>query len=337
VTRGRERARAAVPHLALSIIAAAWLSCCLCAEASAADSAPYPTRPIRLVVASTAGGTADTIARLVGDRLEEMLGQPVVIEDRPGASGNIASEIVARAAPDGYTLLVMPVTVTILPSTLGATAVDPVRAFAPITKLMNQPILIVANPAVGVNTLAELIARARREPGRIAYGTSGVATTPHLAGALLWTRAKVEMLHIPYANAGQDVKDAVAGEVSVALTFLGRTEPLVRSGQLKALAVTSRSRVAAFPDVPTVAESGYPGFEMTSWYGLVAPAGTPRAIIDQLHVAVTRILKSPAVHRKLVAMGTEPAGSSPDEFAAEIRDSLQRWPAIVKAAGIRAE
>ena len=334
MTRGRERARAAVPHLALSIIAAAWLSCCLCAEASAADSAPYPTRPIRLVVASTAGGTADTIARLVGDRLEEMLGQPVVIEDRPGASGNIASEIVARAAPDGYTLLVMPVTVTILPSTLGATAVDPVRAFAPITKLMNQPILIVANPALGVNTLAELIARARREPGRIAYGTSGVATTPHLAGALLWTRAKVEMLHIPYANAGQDVKDAVAGEVSVALTFLGRTEPLVRSGQLKALAVTSRSRVAAFPDVPTVAESGYPGFEMTSWYGLVAPAGTPKAVIDRLYTAMQATMSKASVQGAVAAMGGEVTLLNTADFGAYMKADEQRLIPIIQSLNL---
>jgi tripartite-type tricarboxylate transporter receptor subunit TctC len=334
MTRAATRAGSTMRHLAAGLVAMAGLAC-IGDAALAADARPYPSQPVRLVAASSAGGTMDAIARMIGDRLEEKLGQPVLIENRPGASGNIASEFVARAPPDGYTILVAPVTIAILPSTHGAKAVDPVRAFAPIIKLATQPILIVANRAIGVDTLDELIARARREPGRIACASTGIGTTPHLASALLWTRASVDLLHVPYANPAELVKDIVAGEVPVAFLFLGTAEPFLRSGQLKALAFTGATRIDAFPNVPTVAESGFPGYELTSWYGLLAPAGTPKEIVVRLHREVAGILQLPDVRQRLVRMGTEPAATTPDEFAAEIRASVARWPAIIGAAGIR--
>ncbi len=301
--------------------------------ASAADTGPYPNRPIRLILAFS-GGVMDSLARVLGDRLEQALGQPVVVEARTGASGNIAAEYVARAAPDGYTLLVAPVTITVLPSTHGARAVDPVRAFAPITKLATQPSLIVANAALGVNTLPDLIALARDAPGKIAYATPGIGTTQHLAASLLWNRAKVDLLHVPYSNSSQVIKDVVAGQVPVALALLATVEPFVRSGHLRALATTSAHRAAAFPDVPTVTELGFPGFDFVTWYGLVAPKGTPHDIIETLYRESARIVHTPDVRNKLVLMGGEPVGNTPEQFSAEIRADVARWPAIVKAATV---
>ena len=301
--------------------------------ASAADAGHYPNRPIRLILAFS-GGVMDSLARILGDGLEQALKQPVVVEARTGASGNIAAEYVARAAPDGYTLLVAPVTITVLPSTHGARAVDPVRALAPITKLATQPSLIVANAALGITTLPELIALARGAPGQIAYATPGIGTTQHLGASLLWIRANVELLHVPYSNSGQVIKDVVAGQVPVALTLPATGEPFVRSGHLRALATTGPRRAAAFPDVPTVAELGFPGFDFVTWYGLMAPAGTPRDIIETLHRESARIVQTPEVRNRLVLMGGEPVGNTPEQFAAEIRADLARWPAIVKAAGV---
>jgi tripartite-type tricarboxylate transporter receptor subunit TctC len=318
-----------------SILAAACVAAPLSSAAVAAE--PYPTRPIRIVVAFSAGGVIDTVTRMVGTRLEETFGQPVIVENRPGASGNIASEAVAKAAPDGYTLLAAANPVTVLPSTHGARAVDPVRAFAPITKLATQPILIAINPALRVDSVSDLIALGKRSPERLAYATAGVGTTDHLAAAMLWTRAGVEALHVPYTNTGQEIKDLLAGEIRISFIVLGTVAPYLRSGQLKALAVTGMRRVAAIPDVPTVAESGFSGFEATSWSGLLAPAGTPKDIIDTLHREVARILQLPDVRDKLVAMGMEPVGNTPEQFADEIKALVKFWPPVVKAAGIPTE
>ena len=304
------------------------------APAHAADSSSYPNRPIRLVVSFSPGGTSDTLARMLGERLEAVWGQPVVVENRPGASGNIASELVARAAPDGYTLLVGGNGITILPSTHGERAIDPARAFAPVTKLVTQPILIAINPALPVASLSQLVALARAEPGRIAYASAGVGTTDHLAAALLWTRADAHLLHIPYANNGAEIKDLLQGEVKVAFITLGAVRQLLPTGQLKALAVTTSQRVAAFPDVPTVAESGFPGYEVTSWYGVLAPAGTPAEIVDRLNGEIVQALQLPALREKMRALGTEPVGNSPEQFAREIRSLVSLWAPVVKAAGI---
>ncbi len=302
-----------------------------------ATDARYPSRPIRLIVAFSAGGVMDTVARTIGERLEDALGQPVVVENRPGASGNIASDLVAKATPDGYTLLVAANAITVLPSTHGARAIDPVITLAPITKLATQPVLIAIHPALRVNSLPELIALAQRTPEKLAYATAGVGTTDHLAAEMLWTRAGVEALHVPYTTTGQEIKDLLAGEVRISFILLGSVAPYLRSGQLKALALTGRQRVAAIPGVPTVAESGFPGFEVMSWYGLLAPAGTPKDIVDALQREVARILQLPDVRERFATLGLEPVGSTPAQFGDEIRALVRFWPPVVKAAGIPTE
>jgi tripartite-type tricarboxylate transporter receptor subunit TctC len=302
--------------------------------ARSAEPVPYPNRPIRLVVSFSPGGTSDTLARMLGEHLEAAFGQQIVVENRPGASGNIASDLVARAAPDGYTLLLAGNGITILPGTHGERAVDPVRAFAPVTKLVTQPILVASNASLPVSTLPQLVALAQAEPGRIAYASPGVGTTDHLAAAMLFRRANAELLHVPYASNAAEIKDLVQGEVKVAFITLGAVRPFLSSGQLKALAVTTSRRVAAYPDVPTVAESGYPGFEVTSWYGVLAPAGTPPEIIRRLHAEIARVLQLSSVRDKIVALGAEPVGSTPAQFGDEIRSLVRFWAPIVEASGI---
>jgi tripartite-type tricarboxylate transporter receptor subunit TctC len=318
----------------IGIALAAALAAALANSAHAAEQAPYPVRTIRLIVSFSAGGTSDTLARMLGEQLEVALAQPVVVENRPGASGNIASELVARAAPDGYTLLVGGNGITILPSTHGERAVDPVRAFAPVTKLVTQPILIAINPALPVSSLQQLVKLAQAEPGRLAYASAGVGTTDHLAAALLWTRANVDMLHVPYANNGAEVKDLIQGDVKIAFITLGAVRQFLPTGQIKALAVTTPRRVAAFPDLPTVAEGGFPGYEVSSWYGVLAPAGTPDDIVNRLNREIVRALQLPAIREKIIAMGAEPIGNSPEQFANEIKSLVRQWAPIARAAGI---
>jgi tripartite-type tricarboxylate transporter receptor subunit TctC len=303
--------------------------------ANAAGPEPYPSRPIHLIVPFTAGNQLDVFARVIGSRLEESIGQPVIVENRPGVSGNVASEVVAKAPPDGYTLLVSGVLITLLPLTYGSRAVDPVASFAPITRLAQQPIVIAVNASLNVNSLSGLIALARRNPGKIAYATSGIGTAQHLAMTILSQRAGVEFLHIPYVNSGQLIGDVLAGEVPIAMSFPGTVEPHLRTGRLKALAVTSPHRALAWPDIPTVAESGFPGFDVLSWVGVLAPAGTPLEIIDRLHREIVRILDMPEVRNVFLAQSAEPVGNTPEEFAAEIRSSIARWAPVVSAAGIR--
>jgi tripartite-type tricarboxylate transporter receptor subunit TctC len=332
IRRGVGSSRAGLMIIAA---AAAWVSI-QPSLAMAAGVEAWPTRPVRIVVPFAAGTFVDVISRVVGGKLADALGQPVVIDNRPGASGNIASELVASAPPDGYTLLNGGVFVTMLPAIYGDKAVDP-AAFAAITRMTNAPMVIVAHPSLGVNTLADLAALARREPARIAYATSGVGTTPHLAAAMWSQRAGVELLHIPYSNTNAALKDVVSGEVPVMFSFLGTVESFLRSHQLKALAVTSAKRDLKWPDIPTVAEQGYPGFDVATWSGLLAPAGTPPEVVDRLYREVARILQDSEVREKIIALGNEPIGNSPEQFAAEIRADVPRWKAVAAKAGIRAE
>ncbi len=261
----------------------------------------------------------------------------MVIENRPGASANIGSEQVAKAPPDGYTLLLTGSLITLLPSTMGAVAVNPVTSFAPITKLAEPPIVIVAHPSLNVSTLSELIALARREPGKITYATAGIGTVQHLIAAIISRQAGVEMVHVPYANSGQALKDVLAGAVPVYFTFLGPIDAQLKSGQLKALAVASTRRMRAWPDIPTVVDLGYKEAVADPWNGVLAPAGTPPEIIDRLYREFVRIVQQPDVRERFALMGMEPLTPSPDQFSDEIREAVARWPAIVKAEGIRSE
>jgi len=324
----------------INMIASAWLAIVLGAAPGAANAAgaePFPSRPIHLIVPFTAGNQLDVFARIIGSRLAESLGQPVIVENRPGVAGNAASEVVAKASPDGYTLLVSGVLITLLPLTYGSRAVDPVASFAPITRLAQQPIVIAANASSNINSVSDLIELARREPGKIAYATSGIGTAQHIAMTMLSQRAGIELLHIPYVNSGQLIGDVLAGVVPIAISFPGTVEPHLKSGRLRALAVTSAHRALAWPDVPTVAESGFPGFDVLSWAGVLAPAGTPPEIIDRLHREIVRILDIPEVRNVFLAQSAEPVGNTPEQFAAEIKSSVARWAPVVKAAGIKVD
>jgi tripartite-type tricarboxylate transporter receptor subunit TctC len=302
--------------------------------AIAADAGDYPNRPIRIVVPFAAGTQLDLAGRIVAVKLAEAVGQPVVVDNRPGASGNIGSETVA---PDGYTLLLTGSFITSLPSTMGPRAVDPIAAFAPISKISEPPMMIVVNPALNVKSLDELVALARKSPGKIAYSTPGVGTTQHLAATMLQQRAGIELLHVPYANGGQALNDVVSGIVPVYFSFIGTVEMFLRSGQLKPLAVATARRATNWPDVPTVAELGYKDFAVTSWNCVLAPAGTSPEIVARLHAELARIVQQPDVRSQFLAMGSEPMSNTPEQFSAELKAAVAHWSDVARLAGIRTD
>ena len=315
--------------------ACAALALAVAAPAVAADDAgAYPNRPIRLVVPN-APGSGDIVPRLLAGKLAASLGQPVVVENRPGASFNIASEVVAKAPPDGYTLLYSLSAMTLLPHILGPTAVDPVASFAPIVKLLTIPVIVVVNPALGVRTLDELVALAKQRPGRLAYATTGVGTLPHLVATMLSDRAGIELLHAPYTNIGQAAADVVSGNVPVYVTFYSQVQGHLKSGAMLPLAVAGTARTAVLPDVPTVVELGYVDATVEPWAGIFAPAGTPPEIVERLSREFNAMLASPDVRERFSQLGMDPVGSTPERFASDIRVQVARWPAIVKAAGIK--
>ena len=303
----------------------------------AASPADFPSRPIKLVVPFAAGTQLDLTGRIVAAKLADALGQPVVVENRTGASGNIASETVAKAAPDGYTLLLTGSFITSLPSTMGSRAIDPIAAFAPISKISEPPMMIVVNPSLNVNSLEELVALARKSPGKIAYSTPGVGSTQHLAATMLQQRAGIELLHVPYANGGQALNDVVSGVVPVYFSFIGAVESFLRSGQLKALAVATGKRATSWPDVPTVAELGYKDFAVTSWNCVLAPAGTSPEIIERLYGELARIVQLPDVRSQFLTMGSEPMSNTSEQFSAELKAAVARWSDVARFAGIRVD
>ena len=323
-----------LPVMLLAVIVT-WLVAITGAGDSVAQQ-PYPQQPIRLVVSFQSATTMDSVARMIATKLGEGLGQTVIVDNRPGASGLIAEEIVAKAVPDGHTLLVAGLALATLPSIYGARAVDPISAFVPIAWLTSQPVAIIVNPVLHIDSLAELIAEARRRPGQLAFSTNGVGGPAHLAAATLWSRADVDLVVIPYNSAGS-LKDLLSGEVPLTVGYLTGMAPFLRAHQLKALAVTGGTRMAAFPDIPTVAEQGFPGFEVASWFGLLAPAGTPKSIVDRINAAVVRILDLPEVREKLTAVGIEPVGGAPEEFGEKLKSEIVRWRPIVKKMGLQQE
>jgi len=302
-----------------------------------ADSGGYPNRPIHIIISYPAGTATDTLARVVGARLEAALGQPVVIDIKTGGAGNVGLAAAARASPDGYTLTIGGAAMCINANVYGDRAVDPVRDFAPVAKLATTPVIIVSSPATHIDSIADLVARARREPGKLAYSTPGVGTPTHIAAELLALQADISLLHVPYAGSGQLMTDVLSGEVPLSFALPGAVQQFLAGRQLKAIAVTSARRIAALPDVPTVAEAGYPGFEVTSWHSILAPAGTPREIVARLNQELLRIVQMPEVRERLAAIGMEPAGSTPEQLGAEIRAEVARWGPVLKRAGIRPE
>lgn len=313
-------------------------ACAIFGNFAVAADEKYPDRPIHLVDPYGAGGANDLFGRIVGARLAEALGQPVIIENRGGAGGNIGTEYVAKAKPDGYTLLIgSNGNNTINPALYPSLPFDAAHAFAAITKLATVPVVLVASPSLPAANLREVIQLAKSQPGKLAYATPGVGSTAHLTAALLASRTGIELLHVPYKGGGAAIGGVLSGDVPLAFVVISTAQALSRAGRVRAIAVTSIARSSAMPDVPTVDESGVSGFDVASWYGLLAPAGTPPDIIARLHAETTRILQQPDVQQQFLAMGAASVGNTPDAFDSEIRADLARWAAVVKAAGIRAE
>jgi tripartite-type tricarboxylate transporter receptor subunit TctC len=327
------RARTLVRGCAIALLGV------LAANAGAQTAAAYPNRPITIIVGFTAGGSTDVIARLVAEELRKAWGQPVVVDNKPGAGGNIGAAIVAKARPDGYTLLMGSVGPLAINATLYAKMpYDNLRDFTPVSQVVHVPNMLVVNPAsVPVKNFSEFVALLKANPGKYFYSSTGVGTSSHLSGELLSTAAGVQITHVPYKGSVA-LGDLLAGDQ---VHFMFATIPsviqLVRAGKLHALAVTSLKRSASAPDLPTVAESGYPGFEASSWFGLLGPADMPRDIALKLQTEVAQMLKKPEIRELLIQQGADPVGSTPDEFAAYIRAETAKWAKVVKASGARAE
>jgi tripartite-type tricarboxylate transporter receptor subunit TctC len=307
-------------------------------SAQTVSAQTYPTHSIRLVVPFPAGGTTDILARAVAQRLTETLGQSVVVDNRAGAGGNIGSDIVAKSTPDGYTLVMGTVgTHAINPSLYTHMPYDHVKDFAPVVLVAGVPNVLEVNPSVPVHTVADLIKLAKEKPGTINFASSGSGTSIHLSGELFKTMAGVEMTHVPYKGSAPAITDLIGGQVQVMFDNLPSSLPQIKAGKLRAIAVTSMKRAPALPDVPTINESGLPGFEASSWFGILAPAGTPPAVIARINSDVNKWLQSPDAREKLLAQGAEAAGGTPDQFAAHIRVETDKWAKVVKASGAKAD
>jgi len=318
---------------------AALLGACLLSQPAAeAQTRGYPDKSVRVVVPAPPGSAPDFLVRLVGQKLGEAWGQPVVIDNVVGASGNIGTERVAKAAPDGYTLLfntIGPIAVNV--SLFDKLPYDPVKDLAPISLVAKMPNILTVNPAVPVRSLAELIALAKKEPGRLRYGTAGPGTTQHLSGELLNTLAGIQLVGVPYKSSAQMTTDALGGQIEVLFHNAPVLLPHLKSGGLRGIAITSAKRSPSVPELPTMAEAGVPGFEITAWFGLMAPRGTPQAIIAKIHADVARIVASAEVHERILAQASEPVGNSPEEYAAFINAEITKWRAVIKQANVKAE
>jgi tripartite-type tricarboxylate transporter receptor subunit TctC len=302
--------------------------------ASAALAQTYPVRPVTLVVAFTPAGPSDVLSRIVGRKLEELLKQPFVVVNRPGAGGNIGAEAVATAPADGYTLLMGNNSILATNASLyRKLPYDPEKDFEPISLIGSQANILVVNPKLPVHSVAELIALARAKPGELNYASSGIGTAAHLAGALFRTQANVDIVHVAYKGAAPALQDLIAGQVQMMFATAASVVGFINAGTVRPLAVTTLHRSTLMPDLPTVAESGLPGFEATTWHGLVAPAGTPAAVVNILHDATVKALADPAVAKSLTELGVEISPSTPDEFSKYITAEIPKWTAVVKASG----
>jgi tripartite-type tricarboxylate transporter receptor subunit TctC len=306
-------------------------------ELAGAASAEYPTRAIRLIVPFAPGGSNDIMARLMGQHFSESLGQPVVVDNRPGASGIIGTDVVAKAAPDGYTLLMMSVTLAVNPSLRAKLPYDTRKDLLPITLVASAPLMLVVHPSLPVKSVKELIAHAKANPGKLNFASGGPGTTPHLAGEMLKSMAGLEMTHVPYKGGGPALIDLVGGQVQLMLENIPSTLPHVKAGRLRALAVTGLRRSALVSDLPTLDESGLKGYEIVGWNGFFAPAGTPKHIVARIHGEAVKTLAKPEVKERLATLGAEGVGSSPAEFAKFFSAEIAKWGRVVKEAGLKPE
>ena len=321
-------------HIAFMVVWAAASSST--AIAMAAES--YPSRPIRFILPFPAGGPSDIVARLFGQKLGEALGQTVVIDNRGGASGAIAYELAARAVPDGYTLLLgTGSTLTINPNLFPKLPYHPLRDFRPVSRLAATPYILAVHPSVPARSVTELVALAKAKPGQLNFASGGVGSFPHISAELFRISAGLDMVHVPYRGTGPAIIDLVAGQVQLMFMNLLPAMPQVRVGKLRGLAVTSAQRSPAAPGLPTIAESGIPGYETTGWNGIIVPVGTSNAIVRRLHAELAKIARQQDVRDRLTREGTDVIGSTPEEFAAHIKQEAEKWAKVIKAAGIKAD
>jgi tripartite-type tricarboxylate transporter receptor subunit TctC len=317
--------------------AASVLSIVAAAPAVAQPQPAWPAKPLRLIVPQSAGGSTDLVARPLAQQLAAALGQNVLVDNRPGAGSVIGTDIVARAAPDGHTLLAVAASFTATPALHAKLPFDSQRDFAPITLLSAFPNLLVVHPSLPVKSVQDLLSLARARPGQLNYGTSGAATGTHMSMELFMHLTGVRLVHVPYKGGAPSVQALMTNEVQVNMATISTVLPQARAGRVRALATTGARRAAVLPELPTVAEAGVAGFDYASWTGLLAPARTPQAVVERLHVEAARAVNSAEMKALLATEGSEPVGSTPAQFAAQIRAEIARWTQVVKAAGIRAD
>ena len=312
------------------------LLCTLLLATPLAHAQTFPTKPIRFVVPSSAGGGNDYLARLFGAKITENWGQQVLVDLRPGAAGIVGSEIVAKAPPDGHTILIVATGYGLNPSLYAKLPYDTIEDFARISLLAFSPNVLVVHPSMPVKSVKDLIALAKSRPGELNYASSGAGTGGHLSIELMKYMSKINMVHIPYKGAGDATMAVVSGQVHMLMTAPGAAIPFIKAGRLRPLAVGSAKRVKALPDVPTMAEAALPGYEVDGFYGILAPGKTPRPIVDKLYAEFDRILKLPDVAQQLEAQGFDPVSYNPDKFTEHVKKEMQKWPPVFKAAGIKA-
>ena len=305
---------------------------------AAANAAAYPDKPIRMLVGFAAGGGTDTTARAIGQPLSEALGQQVIVDNRPGAAGNIAADITAHSVPDGYTILMGTIAaLAINPSLYQKLPFDPIKDFEPISLAVSSMNVLVVHPSVAAKNVKELIALAKAQAGKLTYGSSGVGGAGHLAGVLFDQLAGTKMIHVPYKGGAPAIIALVSGEVNMVFATAETAVPQVKAGKIRALGVTTAKRSALLPDLPTIAEGGLPGYEANNWYGLLAPAKTPAAIVERLNREVVKVLNMPNVKEQLFRSGLDASPSTPKEFGAYIKSEMAKWSKVVKASGAKAE
>jgi len=309
----------------------------LAAPLPGAAAEAYPSKPVRMIVAVPPGGPADILARLVGPPLTVALGQTVVIDNRPGANGNIAYEMAARAVPDGYTFVLAAAGVVINPSLYREVRYDPLRDFAAITHGISVPNILIVHPSVAANSVSELVALAKSRPGKLAFASAGNGTTGHLALELFKQRAGIDVVHVPYKGGGPALAEVVAGQVQALFSLALAATQQVKAGKVRALAISSGKRSAVAPGLPTVAELGFPGYEVVGWFGWLAPAKTPREIVSRLNSEIVKALNMPEVRERLLSQSSEPVGNSPKEFGAFVKSENEKWAAVIKRGNIRME
>ena len=297
----------------------------------------YPSKALRFVVPFPAGGATDIVSRLVAQRLADALGQPVVVDNKPGAGGTVGSALVAKAPPDGYTILMGTISTHSIGPALHKLPYDAERDFAPVSLIANSPEVVIVSPSLGVRTVAELIAVAKARPGELNFGSSGIGTIVHLSGELFNAMAGVRMQHVPYKGTALAIPDLSSGQIAVMFDNPVSALPFIHSGKVKAIAITSLARSRILPDLPTVSESGLPGYESVAYFGVLAPAGTAPSVVQRLSGELAAIVKAPGVGAKLVELGADPVGSTPESFAAAIRAEYLKWAKVVRDAEVRAE